>query len=144
MGELVRDATATSVRASWATALNAAAERHPVVFRRGEEDFALLPAGLLREVLRHAVPVPEVIAEDDGWTVLLPGHPVAADGASLDDALRDFVHALRDYADAWNDRLYRAPNHEHATALVHHVSVCDDDELLAWAHGPRDEPALQV
>ncbi len=138
-----KEPTATAVRGSWAASLNAAADRRPVVFHRGDQAFALLPAPLLRDVLRRAVPAPEIVAEDDGWTVLLPGHPVAADGMTLDDALRDFVSALRDYADAWDDRLHRAPNHEHAAALVQHVCVSDDDELLAWAHGPYDQPAPQ-
>ncbi|MFO7962175.1 MAG: hypothetical protein R6U94_14650 [Nitriliruptoraceae bacterium] len=138
-----QDSTATSVRGSWAASLNAAAQRRPVVFHRGEQDFALLPASLLRDVLTRAVPAPEVIAEDDGWTVLLPGHPVAADGVTLDDALRDFVDALRDYADAWNDRLHQAPNHQDAAALVQHVSVSDDEQLLAWVRGPHDESAPQ-
>lgn len=47
---------------------NAAADRRPVVFHRGEQDFALLPVPLLHEVLCRAVPAPEVIAEDGGWT----------------------------------------------------------------------------
>jgi hypothetical protein len=138
-----KEPTATEVRASWAATLNAAADRRPVVFHRGDQDFALLPASLLRDVLRRAVPAPEVLAEDDGWTVLLPGHPVAADGMTLDDALRDFVVGLRDYADAWNERLHRAPNHQHAAALVHHVVVSDDDELLAWARGTHDQRSRQ-
>jgi len=141
--DTAKEPTATSVRGSWAASLNAAAERRPVVFHRGDQNFALLPAPLLRDVLRRAVPAPEIIAEDDGWTVLLPGHPVAADGSTLDEALRDFVSALRDYADAWDDRLHRAPNHQHAAALMQHVSVSDDDELLAWASGPDGQPALQ-
>ncbi len=138
-----KEPTATSVRGSWAASLNAAAERRPVVFHRGDQNFALLPAPLLRDVLRRAVPAPEILAEDDGWTVLLPEHPVAADGSTLDEALRDFVSALRDYADAWDDRLHRAPNHQHAAALVQHVCVSDDDELLAWASGPDGQQALQ-
>jgi hypothetical protein len=143
MMDAAKEPTATSVRGSWAASLNAAAERRPVVFRRGDQNFALLPAPLLRDVLRRAVPAPEIIAEDDGWTVLLPGHPVAADGSTLDEALRDFVSALRDYADAWDDRLYRAPNHQHAAALIQHVCVSDDDELLAWAGGPDGQPVPQ-
>lgn len=139
----VRDLTATEVRGSWAATLNAAAECRPVVFHRGDQDFALLPAALLRDVLRRAVPAPEVIAEDDGWTVLLPGHPVAADGATLDGALHDFVSALRDYADAWKERLHRAPNHQHAASLVHHVVVSDDGDLLAWARGSSDQLVRQ-
>ena len=143
MADSIRDATATEVRRSWATSLNAAAERRPVIFHRGAQDFALLTTPLLRDVLRRAVPAPEVIAEDGGWTVVLPGYPIAADGTTLEQALHDFVYALRDYADAWDDRLHRAPNHQHAAALVHYVSVSDDDELLAWAHGPNDQAAPQ-
>ncbi len=130
--------TASEVRGAWAASLNAAADRRPVVFHRGDADFAVVPAPLLRDALRRAVPPPEVIAEDSGWTVLLPGHPVAADGTTLDDALRDFVTALRDYADSWRERLHLAPNHQHAAFPVHLVAVCDDDELLAWARGPHD------
>jgi hypothetical protein len=141
--DVMGDLTATEVRGSWATALNAAAEGRPVVFHRGDQDFALLPAALLREVLRRAVPAPEVIAEGDGWTVLLPGHPVAADGLTLEDALRDFVSALRDYADAWTERLHRAPNHQHAASLIHHVVISDDGDLVAWARGSSDQVARQ-
>jgi hypothetical protein len=50
-----KDPTATAVRGSWAAWLNAAAERRPVVFHRGDQDFALVPASLLRDVLRRAV-----------------------------------------------------------------------------------------
>lgn len=139
--DAAKESTATQVRASWAEKLNAAADRRPVVFHRGDQHFALLPASLLRDVLRRAVPAPEVVAEDDGWTVVLPGHPIAADGMSLDHALRDFVTGLRDYADDWTERLHRAPNHQHAAALVHHVVVSDDDELLAWARGSLDQLA---
>jgi len=128
--------TATAVRGAWAASLNAAADRRPVVFHRGDQGFVLLLASLLRDVLHHALPAPEVVAEDGGWTVLLPGFPVAADGATLEEALRDFVSALRDYADVWDDRLHRAVNHQHAAALVQHVYVSDDAELLAWARGP--------
>ncbi len=138
-----KDPTATAVRGSWAASLNAAADGRPVVFHRGDQDFALLPAPLLRDVLRRAVPAPEIVAENDGWTVLLPGHPVAADGTTLDEALRDFVSALRDYVDAWDERLHRVPNHRDAALLVQHASVSDDAELLAWASGPDDRPALQ-
>ena len=137
-----KDMTATTVRAASAASLDAAAERRPVVFRRGDQDFALLPASLLRDVLHRAVPAPEVVAEDDGWKVVLPGHPVAADGATLEDALRDFVSALRDYAVVWDARLHRARNHRQTAALVQHVCVSDDDELMAWARGPHGRPEL--
>ena len=100
-----------------------------------DEDLVLLPAELLRDVLRRAVPPPEVVAEEDGWSVLLHGHPVAADAVTLDQALADFLRALRDYADAWEDGLHSAPDHRQAAALVQLVTLEDDDALLAWARG---------
>jgi predicted RNase H-like HicB family nuclease len=102
----------------------------------------LLPAELLRDLLHRAVPAPDVVAEDGGWTVALPGHPVAADGATLDEALADFVSALHDYSGEWEERLHRAPDHRRATALVQHVALADDDTLLAWARGGLTDPTM--
>ena len=130
---------ATTVRSTWAASLDLAAEGRPVAFRRDADDFVLLPADLLRDVLRRAVPPPEVVAEHEGWSVLLHGHPVAADGATLDEALSDFLSALRDYADAWEDHLHAAPDHRHAAALVQHVALCDEAALLAWARSDTSE-----
>jgi hypothetical protein len=124
---------ASTVRSTWAASLDLAAEGRPVAFRRDSDEFVLLPAALLRDVLRRAVPPPDVVAEHEGWSVLLHGHPVAADGATLDEALDDFVSALRDYADAWEERLHSATDHEHAAALVQLVALVDDDALMAWA-----------
>jgi hypothetical protein len=124
---------ATAVRSSWAATLDLAAEGRPVPFRRDGEEFVLLPAELMRDVLRRAVAPPEVVAEQDGWSVLLHGHPVAADGATLDEALADFLSALRDYVEAWEERLHTAPDHRHAAALVQLVALEDDDALTAWA-----------
>lgn len=133
----------TSVRSSWAASLDMAAEGRPVAFRRDAEDFVLLPADLLRDVLRRAVPPPEVVAEADGWSVLLHGHPVAADGATLDAALADFLSALRDYARDWDERLHTAPDHRAAAALIQHVMLCDDDMLCAWARSGTGERGAQ-
>ena len=132
---------ASTVRRTWAATLDLAAEGRPVAFHRDAEEFVLLPAELLRDLLRRAVPAPEVVAEDGGWTVALPGHPVAADGATLDAALADFVSALRDYVSAWEERLHRAPDHRHAAALVQHVALAEDEALLAWARGGLTDPA---
>jgi len=133
---------ASSVRNTWASVLDLAAEGRPVPFRRDGEEFALLPAGLLRDVLGRAVPAPEVVAEDGGWSVLLHGHPVAADGSTLDEALVDFVSGLRDYATAWEERLHAAPDHQHAAALVQLAALVDDATLIAWARsGTHDTGA---
>lgn len=137
----------TSVRASWSASLDLAADGRPVAFRRDADDFVLLPADLLREVLGRAVPPPEVVAESDGWSVLLHGHPVAADGSTLDEAVDDFLSAVRDYAAAWDERLHAAPDHRSAAALVQHVILSDDDALRAWVrtgvavHAASEPPA---
>jgi len=41
-----------------------------------------------------------VLAENNGWSIFLPGLPISADGATLDEALDGAVLALRDYATA--------------------------------------------
>lgn len=59
-------------------------------------------------------PVPsraKVVAEAGGWSVFIPGLPLAADGGTLDDAIADMIEALREYAEDWQDRLLNAPNH---------------------------------
>lgn len=69
------------------------------------------------------------------------GLPVAADGATLDEAIDETIVALREYADDWQKRLLGAPNH-----LVHWDSVllvrlCDDRQLRDWLLGKERDPA---
>lgn len=78
--------------------------------------------------LRH----PEAVAEGDRWTVFLPGTPIAADGADLDEAAEEFATALREYADDWIERLKFAPNHAQHWPLVHFVSLSSDADLTGW------------
>lgn len=131
-------ATATDVRRSWREQLDRSATRVPVLFTRGPEEFAVLPVPLLRDALRRSVRPPVVVTEDDGWSVLLEGHPVAADGGGLAEAVDDFVHALRDYADAWVERLHDVPNHRDAALLVQLVASSSDEQLRAWVVGDAD------
>jgi predicted RNase H-like HicB family nuclease len=53
----------------------------------------------------------QVVAEAGGWSVFIPGLPVAADGATLDEALDEMTLAQREYAEDWQNRLLDAPNH---------------------------------
>ncbi|MGL4175155.1 MAG: type II toxin-antitoxin system HicB family antitoxin [Dermatophilaceae bacterium] len=76
----------------------------------------------------------QVVAENDGWSVFLPGLPVAADGDTLDEALDEVVLALRDYAEAWAARLRHAPNHADNWGLVQVIELSDDEHLKAWLH----------
>jgi predicted RNase H-like HicB family nuclease len=74
----------------------------------------------------------EVVAEADGWSVFIPGTPVAADGATLAEAVREMVDALREYAADWVDHLSTAPNHADSWGLVQLVALSSDDELADW------------
>lgn len=78
---------------------------------------------------------PEAVAEAGGWSVFLPGTPIAADGPDLEEAVEEFIEALREYAHDWEERLRLAPNHEHLWPLVLFVSMSSDSELTSWVHG---------
>ncbi|MDE0118130.1 MAG: prevent-host-death protein [bacterium] len=78
---------------------------------------------------------PEAVAEAGGWSVFLPGSPIAADGADLDEAVEEFIEALREYAHDWEERLRLAPNHERMWPLVLFVSMSSDTEIANWVHG---------
>lgn len=69
--------------------------------------------------------------------MLLPGTPIAADGAGLDEALEEFVAALREYAEDWVARLRFAPNHQQHWPLVQFVSHSSDADIAEWARGSR-------
>jgi len=77
----------------------------------------------------------QVVAEDRGWSVFIPGLPVAADGASFDEAIDEMILALREYAEDWQDRLIDAPNHAGNWGLVQLVSLSNDDQLREWLVG---------
>jgi hypothetical protein len=74
----------------------------------------------------------EVVAENDGWSIFIPGLPVAADGATLEEAAVEMVDALRDYADEWSDHLRLAPNHAENWGLVQIVALASDEQLRDW------------
>ena len=113
--------------------LDAAAEGRPTSMRRGERTFATVDAARLAGYLRLVRPArAEVVAENNGWSVFIPGLPIAADGASLDEALDETVLALRDYAQAWSQRLRLVPNHAKNWGLIQVVEFSTDDELKEW------------
>ncbi len=89
--------------------------------------------GLLAESWRLGRP--EAVAEAGGWSVFLPGTPIAADGADMDEALEEFTGALREYSEDWDERLRLAPNHEHMWPLVLFVSMSSDAEIASWVRG---------
>lgn len=85
-------------------------------------------------VLRSSpeLPRPRVVAENAGWSIFLPGTPVAADGDCLDEATSEFVIALREYAEDWEGRRHTAPNHRSNWLLACFLRLMPDAELANW------------
>lgn len=116
--------------------LDAAAEGRPASVTRGHRRVAAVDADRLAYFLAHVQPAnAELVAENDGWGIYLPGLPLAGDGSTLEEALDDMVLALRDYADAWSERLRLAPNHEQNWGLVQIIEFSSDARLKAWLQG---------
>jgi predicted RNase H-like HicB family nuclease len=117
--------------------LHDAAENGQVATVRRESAItAVLDAARLRYFLASVVPSrAQALQEGDGWSVFIPGLPVAADGATFDEAIDEMVEALREYAQDWQDRLLHAPNHRENWGLVQLISLSDDDQLREWLVG---------
>jgi predicted RNase H-like HicB family nuclease len=112
--------------------LDAAARGIPAGVRRDREGFAVVGADRLRRYLAGVSHGAEVVAEADGWSVFIPGVPVAADGVTLAEAIAEMVDALREYAADWIDHLSIAPNHADNWGIVQLVVLSSDDELVDW------------
>lgn len=116
--------------------LDAAEQGRPASVTRDHRTVAAVDADRLASYLRLARPArAEAVAENGGWSVFIPGLPIAADGATLDEALDETVLALRDYADAWSQRLRLASNHADNWGLVQIVEFSSDSQLKAWLRG---------
>ena len=133
----------TAGRTHFAELLDAAHEGRPATVRRDTARVAVVDVERLRATLAASPQWrAQVVAEAGGFSVFVPGVPVAADGPTFDDAITDMVDALREYTDDWQDRLRTAPNHRDNWALVQLVSLSDDAQLRAWLTGaPAQEPA---
>lgn len=126
----------TEARNNLKNLLDAAENGQVATVRRESATTAVLDAARLRYFLASVVPSrAEVVQEGDGWSVFIPGLPVAADGAAFDEAIDEMVEALREYAQDWQDRLLRAPNHRENWGLVQLISLSDDDQLREWLVG---------
>ncbi|MDS1271261.1 prevent-host-death protein [Lipingzhangella sp. LS1_29] len=79
----------------------------------------------------------QVVPAADDWSVFIAGLPVAADGATFDEAREEMIGALRDRAEDWQDRLLDAPNHQENWGLVQLISLSDDGELRDWRVGKQ-------
>ncbi|MGH3259193.1 MAG: prevent-host-death protein [Streptosporangiaceae bacterium] len=131
--------SSSAARANFKDLLDAAGKGQVATVRRDSGTAAVLDASRLRHFLAAVVPSrAKVVAEAGGWSVFIPGLPLAADGDTLDEAIADMVEVLREYAQDWQDRLLNAPNHRDNWGLVQLVELSTDDELRTWLQGvPR-------
>ncbi|MCY3616885.1 MAG: prevent-host-death protein [Acidimicrobiaceae bacterium] len=127
----------TDTRSHLREVLDTAEAGLPIGIRRHDTLVSLVESGRLREILMDSRRLrrPEAVVEAGGWSVFLPGTPVAADGADLAEAVDEFVAALREYAEDWQARLRFAPNHQQHWPLVQLVSLASDADLAEWTRG---------
>ncbi|WP_213450866.1 type II toxin-antitoxin system HicB family antitoxin [Rhizomonospora bruguierae] len=127
----------TEARAHLKDLLDAAERGRVATVRRDNRMTAFVDRERLRYFLASVSPSgARVVAEAGGWSVFIPGLPVAADGATLDEALDDMIVALREYAEDWQDRLLDVPNHANSWGLVQLVTLSSDIQLREWLVGP--------
>lgn len=126
----------SEARAHLKDLLDAAERGQVATVRRDSATAAVVDVERLRHFLASIVPSrAEVVPEGGGWSVFIPGLPVAADGGSFDEAIAEMVDALREYAEDWQQRLLDAPNHRDNWGLVQLISFSDDDQLRDWLVG---------
>jgi predicted RNase H-like HicB family nuclease len=127
----------TDARNNLKNLLDAAESGQVATVRRESATAAVLDAARLRYFLASVVPShAQVVQEADGWSVFIPGLPIAADGATFDEAITEMVDALREYAQDWQDHLLKAVNHRENWGLVQLISLSDDEQLREWLIGP--------
>lgn len=113
--------------------LDAADEGRPATVTRDTRRVAAVDADRLVHFLIRLRPASaQAVPDGDGWSIGLPGVPVAADGATIEEAVDEMIDALRDYAEAWTERLRLAPNHEDNWGLVQIVTLATDEQLRNW------------
>ena len=126
----------TDARAHLKDLLDAAERGRVATVRRESARAAVVDVGrLLDFVITFNPSHAQVVPEADGWSVFIPGLPVAADGTTFDEAIDEMIDALREYAEDWQERLLDAPNHRDNWGLVQLISLSDDEQLRDWLVG---------
>jgi predicted RNase H-like HicB family nuclease len=125
----------TAARAHLKELLDAATRGRVATVQRDNDRAAVVDAERLRATLAGALPTAQVVAEDGGWSVILPGIPVAADAATFDEAIEEMILALREYVEDWQERLLDAPNHRNNWALVQMIALSTDEQVRDWLTG---------
>ncbi len=125
--------TVSEARQRFKDVLDAAVEGRPVSVTRDHRKVAAVDAERLTYFLTRLIPAnARLVAEGGGWSIMLPGLPIAADGATLEEALDEMVDALRDYSEAWTDGLRLALNHADNWGLVQMIELSSDQDLKDW------------
>ncbi|GAA2604212.1 hypothetical protein GCM10010399_38940 [Dactylosporangium fulvum] len=126
----------TEARAHFKDLLDAADRGRVATVRRDNRSTAVVDVERLRYFMATVCPSnAQVVAEGDGWSAFIPGLPVAADGATFDEAINEMIDALREYAEDWQERLLDAPNHANNWGLVQFVGLSTDEQLRVWLVG---------
>ena len=113
--------------------LDAADDGRPATVTRDSRRVAAVDADRLLYFLTRVHPAGvEAVAEAGGWSLYLPGTPIAADGATIDAAVDEMIDSMRDYAEAWSQRLRLAPNHVDNWSLVQIIALSSDEQLRTW------------
>lgn len=127
----------SEARARLKDLIDAADRGRVATVHRDSSRVAVVDIARLRHFLAELIPVrAQAVSEAGGWSVFLPGYPIAADGTTFDDALADMVDALREYAEDWQDHLLDVANHREHWGLVQLISLSTDEELRDWLVGP--------
>jgi predicted RNase H-like HicB family nuclease len=125
----------TEARTHFKELLDAAERGQPATVRRESSTAMVVDARRLLRLLLDIYPSRAQVVEGGGWSVFIPGLPVAADGATFDEAILEMIDALREYADDWQDHLYNVPNHAGNWGLVNLIALSSDEQLREWLAG---------
>ncbi|WP_245642061.1 type II toxin-antitoxin system HicB family antitoxin [Nonomuraea candida] len=126
----------TDARAHLKVLLDAAERGRVATVRRDDACAAIVDVERLRHFLAAVTPSrAQVVPEDGGWSIMIPGLPIAADGRTFNEAVTEMMAALREYAEDWQDHLLDAPNHRENWGLVQLISLSDDGQLREWLVG---------
>jgi predicted RNase H-like HicB family nuclease len=126
----------TEARSHLKALLDAAERGRVATVRRESAVTALVDVERLRHYLAMLIPSrAQVVPEAGGWSIFIPGLPVAADGATFDKAVAEMVEGLREYAEDWQDHLLDVPNHRENWGIVQLISLSNDDQLREWLVG---------
>lgn len=108
----------------------------PAMFVRDSRTTAVVDGERFRSLLARLIPAGvEVVHEEGVWAVFIPGLPIAAEGATFNEAVDVTVDELVDYADAWVERLGSAPNHKDNWGLVQLIALSNKVQLRDWVIG---------